>query len=168
MPHVKKSFLRQNLLTILTVVGVLGGTAVGCLLRSVSSGPWTKREVMYLAFPGELFLRMLKALIIPLLMSSVISAIGSLDLSLSKKIAYRSIFYYATTTVCAVILGIILVLTIRPGVGATAWSDKGGSSDGKQVLSRRVLTQDTLLDLVRWVGALESAHSVPVRLAAVR
>lgn len=79
----------RNLLTILTVVGVFGGTAVGLLLRSTSSSKWTSREIMYLAFPGELFLRMLKALIIPLLMASVISAIGSLDLSLSKKIAVR-------------------------------------------------------------------------------
>lgn len=78
----------KNLLTILTVVGVFGGTAVGLLLR-VSTTKWSSREIMYLAFPGELFLRMLKALIIPLLMSSVISAIGSLDLSLSKKIAIR-------------------------------------------------------------------------------
>lgn len=90
---------------------------------------------------------MLKALIIPLLMSSVISAIGGLDLSLSKKIAFRSIFYYSTTTVCAVILGIILVVTIRPGVGGTAWSAVG--DEKKQVLSRHVLTQDTLLDLIR-------------------
>lgn len=140
----KKSFLRENLLTILTVVGVVGGTALGILLRSTTGGQWSKRETMYLAFPGEIFLRMLKALIIPLLVSSVVSAIGSLDLSLSKKIAFRSIVYYSATTVCAVILGIILVLTIRPGVGGTAYE---GSK--KSPVTRHVLTQDTLLDLIR-------------------
>ncbi|XP_019874792.1 excitatory amino acid transporter 3 [Aethina tumida] len=140
----KKSFLRENLLTILTVVGVVGGTALGILLRSTTGGQWSKRETMYLAFPGEIFLRMLKALIIPLLVSSVVSAIGSLDLSLSKKIAFRSIVYYSATTICAVILGIILVLTIRPGVGGTAYE---GSK--KSPVTRHVLTQDTLLDLIR-------------------
>ncbi|XP_060522343.1 excitatory amino acid transporter 3 [Cylas formicarius] len=138
----------RNLLTILTVVGVFGGTAVGLLIRAMSSSPWTPREVMYLAFPGELFLRMLKALIIPLLMASVISAIGSLDLSLSKKIAVRSILYYATTTICAVILGIFLVVTIRPGEGTAPWKPADDhTSEG--VLTRHVLTQDTLLDLIR-------------------
>ncbi|XP_030766856.1 excitatory amino acid transporter 2-like [Sitophilus oryzae] len=140
--------IHKNLLTILTVVGVLGGTAVGLLIRAMSSSPWTNREVMYLAFPGEMFLRMLKLLIIPLLMASVISAIGSLDLSLSKKIAIRSILYYATTTICAVILGIILVVLIRPGVGALPWKP-ASEDDSSRVLTRHVLTQDTLLDLVR-------------------
>lgn len=38
--------------------------------------PWTKREVMYVGYIGELFLRALKALIIPLIVSSLVSAIG--------------------------------------------------------------------------------------------
>lgn len=139
----KRSFIRRNLLTILTVIGVVAGSITGVILRR-TGGQWSKRDAMYLAFPGEIFLRMLKSLIIPLLMSSVIHAIGSLDLSLSRKIAIRSILYYSATTVSAVVLGIILVLTIRPGVGATPWEGK----DSK-VVSREVLTQDTLLDLVR-------------------
>ncbi|CAG9854355.1 unnamed protein product [Phyllotreta striolata] len=139
-----RTFLYRNMLTILTVAGVVGGTVTGIVIRATSGGHWSKRDVMYLAFPGEIFLRMLKCLIIPLLMSSVIQAIGSLDLSLSKKIAIRSILYYATTTVFAVVLGIVLVLTIRPGVGATPWS-----GDESERVTRHVLTQDTLLDLIR-------------------
>jgi Na+/H+-dicarboxylate symporter len=143
-----QSFIKNNMLTIMTVVGVLSGTAVGCILRSLSDQKWTPRETMYLMFPGEIFLRMLKSLIIPLLMASIISAVGGLDLSLSKRIALRSILYYATTTVCAVILGIILVITIKPGVGAEA-AEKGGTSKEEEALKRKVLTQDTLLDLIR-------------------
>ncbi|CAH2010702.1 unnamed protein product [Acanthoscelides obtectus] len=141
------SFIMNNLLTILTVIGVVGGAVTGIIIRSSTPGSWTKRDVMYLAFPGELFLRMLKALIIPLLMSSVIHAIGSLDLSLSKKIAIRSILYYATTTICAVILGIILVVTIKPGVGGIAVDERTKQADEK--VPRHVLTQDTMLDLIR-------------------
>ncbi|XP_053690554.1 excitatory amino acid transporter 3 [Sabethes cyaneus] len=137
-----KRFLKSNLLTFLTVIGVFGGTAFGLLLKN-SAEPWTEREVMYIQYPGDLFLRMLKCLIVPLLVSSITSAIGSLDLSMSKKIAFRAIIYYFTTTICAVILGIILVTTIRPGSGRDAGSTKGRSA------TREVLTVDTLLDLVR-------------------
>lgn len=141
----KKSFLRRNLLTILTVISVFGGAITGVIIRQSSSEPWTEREIMYLQFPGDMFLRMLKCLIIPLLVSSIVSAVGSLDLSLSKKIAFRAIMFYATTTVCAVILGIVLVLTVRPGVGATGIDE----IKVQQTHSSPRLTVDTLLDLIR-------------------
>ncbi|XP_065094632.1 excitatory amino acid transporter 3 isoform X1 [Ochlerotatus camptorhynchus] len=137
-----KRFVKSNLLTFLTVVGVFGGTTLGLMLKN-STTPWTQREVMYIQYPGDLFLRMLKCLIVPLLVSSITSAIGSLDLSMSKKIAFRAIVYYFTTTVCAVVLGIILVSTIRPGAGHNVGSMKGKAT------TRQVLTVDTLLDLIR-------------------
>lgn len=56
----------------------------------------------------------------------------------------RSIIYYFTTTISAVILGIILVTTVRPGSGGMTSSMK------TDVQQRVVLTQDTLLDLIRW------------------
>ena len=40
--------------------------------------PWTDREAMYVAFIGKLFLQMLKCIIIPLIIPSLISAVGSL------------------------------------------------------------------------------------------
>lgn len=137
-----KRFLKSNLLTFLTVIGVFGGTTLGLMLKN-SSEPWSQRDVMYIQYPGDLFLRMLKCLIVPLLVSSITSAIGSLDLSMSKKIAFRAIVYYFTTTICAVVLGIILVSTIRPGSGQSVDDLKGKAT------TRQVLTADTLLDLVR-------------------
>ena len=43
-------------------------------------------ELSCLFLSGELFLRMLKALILPLVVPSLITAVGSLDLSLSGKV----------------------------------------------------------------------------------
>ena len=42
------------------------------------SEPWTDREAMYVAYIGKLFLQMLKCVIIPLIIPSLISAVGSL------------------------------------------------------------------------------------------
>ncbi len=47
---------------------------------------WTDREVMYISYLGALFLRMLKALILPLIIPSLIAAVGSLDMSLSGRV----------------------------------------------------------------------------------
>uniref|UniRef100_A0A0K8TH92 Amino acid transporter n=1 Tax=Lygus hesperus TaxID=30085 RepID=A0A0K8TH92_LYGHE len=138
--------MKKNLLPVLTVMAVVGGVSMGFILRTTSSSKWTPREVMYIQFPGDLFLRMLKGLIIPLLVASVTAAIGSLDFSLSKKIGGRAVLYYVSTTLLAVIEGIILVLLIKPGsrVSDVLKEDRKGS-----VMSRPVTTADTLLDLVR-------------------
>ncbi|KAJ6649823.1 Excitatory amino acid transporter 3, partial [Pseudolycoriella hygida] len=139
-----KAFFKENLLTLLTIVGVVGGTCIGLIIKEVTTG-WSPRDVMYIAYPGELFLRMLKCLIVPLLVASITSAIGSLDLSMSGKIASRSIVYYLTTTVSAVILGIILVSAIRPG---DSFKTSKSLQNTTQPVTRQVLTADTLLDLI--------------------
>lgn len=99
-----RACLGQNALTLVTVIGVVGGVVLGIILRS-SREKWTPREIMYINYLGDLFLRMLKSLILPLIVSSLVSAIGSLDLSISGKIGVRAICYYMVTTICAVILG---------------------------------------------------------------
>lgn len=135
--------LKSNSLTLATVAGVLIGGIIGIILRSAKTD-WTQREIMYIGFLGQLFLRMLKTLILPLIISSLVSAIAGLDLSLSSKIATRAIAYYLTTTFCSVVLGIAVVVAIRPG---HAFADDGSSS-GK-VMERTTTTADTLLDLIR-------------------
>ena len=83
----------------------------------------------------------------------MISAIGSLDLSVSGRIGTRAIVYYMTTTVSAVILGIILVLTIHPGQGSDVGIVKGGTV-------RHVTTADMLMDLIRSADLLPSLNSI--------
>ncbi|XP_056634010.1 excitatory amino acid transporter 1-like [Diorhabda sublineata] len=136
-----KSFLKQNGLTLATMVGVILGTVLGIILK-YSKDSWSEREVMYIGFAGQIFLRMLKVLILPLIISSLISAIAGLDLSLSGKIAARAVAYYLTTTFAAVVLGMVVVMVIRPGVGVKV----AGVGEG---VKRNVSTVDTLLDLVR-------------------
>ena len=41
---------------------------------------------MYVSYVGKLFLRMLKALILPLIVPSLVAAVGSLDMSISRKV----------------------------------------------------------------------------------
>jgi len=117
---------------------------IAVVLRASRDEPWSAREVMYVGFVGELFLRILKCLILPLIVSSMISAVGSLDLSLSGRIGTRAIVYYMTTTVSAVILGIILVLTIHPGDSSSASKMR---VDSRSI--RKVTTADMLMDLIR-------------------
>lgn len=134
--------LKTNLLTLLTVIGVIGGVVLGFILRATKNEPWPARQILYVNFAGDIFLRILKSLILPLIISSLISAIGSLDLSLSGRIGVRAICYYLATTVSAVILGILVVVIIHPGRGDSNSIKRSG-------ISRNVTTIDTLMDLFR-------------------
>lgn len=140
--------VKEHLLTILTISAVVAGVIAGVIVRAIGldgdSDKFPYRTVMYVNFIGDIFLRILKSLILPLIVSSLISAVGSLDISLSKRIGIRAIAYYLLTTVMAVILGIILVTSIRPG-----GSGLDGENPTTKQATRYVTTPDTMLDLVR-------------------
>ncbi len=137
--------IRSHFLVIATFTSVVLGVIVGIILRNTTD-EWTSRKLMYLNFVGELFLRILKSIILPLIATSLITGISSLNLRLSRKIGIRAIVFYLTTTLCSVVLGIVLVSSIKPGVGKNALGDDVDSSDNDV---KKVTTVDTLLDLLR-------------------
>lgn len=103
---------RENLLLVLTVVGVVLGIVVGFSLRTAELSEDT---IMIISFPGDMLMSMLKMLIVPLIISSMITGLASLDPVNSGRMGLRAIVYYFLTTFIAIILGIILVLVIHPG-----------------------------------------------------
>ncbi|KAL1471040.1 hypothetical protein MTO96_023958 [Rhipicephalus appendiculatus] len=135
-----RTFLRHNRLTVATIAAVVAGIVLGVVLRPL--GPFSKRQLMYINFPGEMFLRMLRGLILPLITSSMVAAVGALDARLSGRIGLRAVIYYFSTTFLAIVLGIVLVTGLQPGAGD---SDAGASKTSK---ARLVTTADTLMDLI--------------------
>lgn len=70
----------------------------------------------WLALPGQLFLGLLKMIIVPLVLSSVILGVASAGTIKSLKImGGRIVPYFIATTAIAVTIGILLVSIIQPG-----------------------------------------------------
>ena len=140
----------DNLIASLTVVAVVFAMIIGVCIRNYWNEPkWTQRQLTYLEFPGELFLRSLMWLIIPLIVSSMISALGSLEGSFAGKIGARALVYYMSTTVIAIAIGVTLVITIHPGQRLTSNSTTSASTTTTTQPKNAITTIDTVLDLVR-------------------
>uniref|UniRef100_A0A3P9QCA4 Amino acid transporter n=1 Tax=Poecilia reticulata TaxID=8081 RepID=A0A3P9QCA4_POERE len=119
----------------------VSGISLGIVVREYVSLSHLHKQ--YFGFPGEILMRMLKLVILPLIISSMITGVAALDSEVSGKIGLRAVIYYFSTTIIAVILGIILVMTIKPGVSQEAENiDRAGTTPN-------VTTVDTLLDLLR-------------------
>uniref|UniRef100_A0A452F5A2 Amino acid transporter n=1 Tax=Capra hircus TaxID=9925 RepID=A0A452F5A2_CAPHI len=136
-----KRFLRNNWLLLSTVVAVVLGIVIGVLVREYSK--LSNLEKFYFSFPGEILMRMLKLVILPLIVSSMITGVATLDSNVSGKIGLRAVVYYFCTTLIAVILGIVLVVSIKPGVTQKVNEiDRTGNTP-------EVSTVDAMLDLIR-------------------
>ena len=72
---------KENRLFVFTLIGVFSAIIVGVGLRFWFIGePVLERTSMYVSYFGELFLRILGALILPLILPNLVVAIASLDL----------------------------------------------------------------------------------------
>uniref|UniRef100_A0A4W4G7Q5 Amino acid transporter n=1 Tax=Electrophorus electricus TaxID=8005 RepID=A0A4W4G7Q5_ELEEL len=136
--HVR-AFFTKNAFVILTVTAVIIGIALGFALRPFKM---TYREMKYFSFPGELLMRLLQMLVLPLLVSSLITGMAALDSRASGKMGVRAVVYYTTTTIIAVFIGIIMVLIIHPGKGAKEEFSTEHSVE-------QVSPADAFLDLIR-------------------
>ncbi|KAL4640318.1 excitatory amino acid transporter 3-like [Arapaima gigas] len=136
-----KVSLKKNLCLIATVGAVILGTGLGALVREY--GFLSQVQKYYFGFPGELLMRMLKLIVLPLIISSIITGVAALNSDMSGRIGLRVVTYYLSTTVIAVFLGIVLVVAAKPGVsqGAERTDWNGTTQD--------ISTLDAMLDLLR-------------------
>jgi Na+/H+-dicarboxylate symporter len=81
------SWFGENLLLVLTIAGVVIGIVVGFLARLTTYTPDT---VMLISFPGDILMRMLKMLILPLIISSLIAGLAQLDAKVIYSISEES------------------------------------------------------------------------------
>ncbi|XP_077178290.1 excitatory amino acid transporter 2 [Paroedura picta] len=133
--------LKKNLLLSLTVFGVILGAVCGALLRMAM--PINPDIVMLIAFPGDILMRMLKMLILPLIISSLITGLSGLDAKASGRLGTRAMVYYMSTTIIAAVLGVILVIAIHPG------NPKLKKQLGEGKKNDEVSSLDAFLDLIR-------------------
>lgn len=87
-------------------------------VAGVFYGWYAGEAAMSIGWLGSLFLNALKMTIIPLVIASVVSGIGSLgDIRQLGKMGGYTLVYYLSTTALAVFIGLLVVNWIQPGIG---------------------------------------------------
>jgi Na+/H+-dicarboxylate symporter len=98
-------------LLVFIIAGVFAGLLVGWYWGAAAQN---------VAWLGQLFLNTLSMLVIPLLVSAVISGVTSLgDIRQLGRLSGVTIAYYMITMAIAVLIGLFVVNLIQPGVGVS-------------------------------------------------
>jgi len=67
---------------------------------------------------GDIFIRLLKMIIVPIIFTSIVSGVSSVSESGNIRIlGIKTICYYMFTSFCAIFIGLILTSIIKPGAG---------------------------------------------------
>ncbi|MCB1063289.1 MAG: dicarboxylate/amino acid:cation symporter [Verrucomicrobiae bacterium] len=136
--------------------GNLAFWILGAIIAALIVGFVFPHFAKKLALGGEIFLNLLKMIVVPLVITSVMSGIIGLgDVRKLGKPGAAAIGYYLITTLLAVIVGIIVVNVIQPGAGMAGSPEvlnataEGGpvpkSADGPQTVGELLRNLTTLL-----------------------
>ena len=97
------------------------------LVLGVFAGIWLHKDpnpVVMTAFTfiGQVFIRLIQMVVIPLVISAIVIGITSVsDSKQIGKLGTKMIFYYAIITLVAVTVGSSLALLLKPGLGAAGY-----------------------------------------------
>uniref|UniRef100_A0A8C7L0R9 Amino acid transporter n=1 Tax=Oncorhynchus kisutch TaxID=8019 RepID=A0A8C7L0R9_ONCKI len=138
-----KRLVMANFLVILTVAGVIIGVFIGLGVRHMEL---SRTQILYVGFPGELLIRLLKMIIIPLVVCSLVSGAASIDPKALGKLGGWAMLFFLVTTLIASAIGVIMAFIISPG------SNTGSKpillDDGELPPTKEVV--DSFLDLISY------------------
>jgi Na+/H+-dicarboxylate symporter len=96
------------------VLGIITGFALGPELNWVD--PKLSSQITgWLALPGNLFLKLVQMIMIPLIFTSIVSGIISNTGDQLKKMGSRLLVYFVGTTIISITIGVFLARIFQPG-----------------------------------------------------
>lgn len=107
------------------LIALLLATGIATVFRNVSGGlasdSWGYSAIHHIInagdFVGTLFIQALKMIIVPLVLSAIISGIAGLgDVEGFGRLGIKTVGFYMSTSLLAILVGLFLVNTIQPGL----------------------------------------------------
>jgi len=182
-----RRFLRWYLKTSLIlriIVCFIGGSLIGAVLwylsqaagaTEVTTPTASEKVIPYISPFGQVFVHMLKMIVVPIIFFSLVVGASSLPLSRFGRIGLKTVLWYLFCSLVAAILGTCLALAINPGSEANldAWQKlvgiKGAEADelAREATAEGTLSQ-LLLNLFRNpFEALATGNFLPIIVFAI-
>ena len=115
------AFLRARTLTQWIIVGMVAGTLLGWLAPNAG---------MAVKPLSDVFLRMIKSIVVPLIFSTLVIGVAGHgdDLKRVGRLALKSIVYFEGVTTLALAVGLLAVNLLRPGDGVQLPAPEAGAA----------------------------------------
>ena len=115
------------------------------IVLGLAAGIVLGEKAVHIKIVGDLFIRLLKVIIIPLILASMVAGIVSLgDMRKLGRIGLKTFIYYMATTTLAIGVGLILVNLVKPGVGVNIVADTVTDLSGRETPSIVSIITDIL------------------------
>lgn len=120
------------------IAGLIGGVLLGLLLNfdfGIVSPGFKTQFGEWLTLPGQLFIRIVQMIVIPLVFSSIIRGVaGSDNMEQLRSLGLRLVGYFVFTTSIAIAIGTFVASLVRPGLWVTVDASlKNGSVSADQI-----------------------------------
>ncbi len=135
-------------------------------LVTVVKAGYDNKAISWVSWMGTLFMRALKMLVIPLILSSIISGVTNIGNSDSLgRLGLKTITYYIFTSAFAIITGLIFVNLLNPGVGV----DTNFVESAEGFIKTQSSIGETLLHIVpvNIVKSMANGDMLPIIFFAV-
>ncbi|SIO67473.1 Na+/H+-dicarboxylate symporter [Burkholderia sp. GAS332] len=109
----------KNRLTFYIVVGMVLGVIVGYAChRTVADAAEAKTIASYFSIITDIFLRLVKMIIAPLVFATLVSGLGGMEgTSDVRRIGFRSVGWFVCASLFSLALGLVLANALQPGAG---------------------------------------------------
>ncbi|MCL1622963.1 dicarboxylate/amino acid:cation symporter [Moraxella sp. Tifton1] len=152
MPIFRYYFKSNLLMRILTAL--ILGAVLGLIFKD------HPKVLAVLAPLGELFVRLLKMIVVPVIASTLIVGASSITPTQLGRIGIKTLIYYTITSMFAIMIGLGVGKIIQPGLGLKIASDAAAA--GKTAETPTVI--QILLDIVPTnpIGAISGGQVLPM------
>jgi Na+/H+-dicarboxylate symporter len=97
------------------LVALLAGVAFGALVPA-AAGIGTFTVGATITFIGDLFLRLLQMIVVPLVFTSILTSVARLGRDHAfARLGWKTVTFFATTTLLAAVLGLLVFNIVQPG-----------------------------------------------------